>query len=149
MISPETLRFYPIFAELSDEHLRQIASITYKKAYQPGDWIMMEGDPADDLYIILTGQVNVHINVDTAGERRVDMTTVREGELIGWASLFTDTRGASVEARSEVTLAEIDGPALRDLMDTDHTLGYHIMERVALIIYEHLYYTNIQLISLT
>jgi CRP/FNR family cyclic AMP-dependent transcriptional regulator len=148
MISPETLRRYPVFADLSDDHLKNVAMITEQKTYQPGDWIMQEGEPADDLCIILSGQVNIHINIDVAGQRRVDMTTVAEGELLGWAALFTDTRGASVEARTPATLARIDGHALRKLMDEDHTLGYMVMERIALIIYEKLCQTNVQLISL-
>ncbi len=148
MVSPEVLRRYSIFGDLSDDQLKNIAMISNEKQYKAGEWIIHEDEQADALYIVVSGQVNIYVNIDPTGKKRSDVTTISDGSLLGWAALITDTRTASAEARNEATLVAIDGENLKELLDSDHTLGYKIMRQLACNIYEHLRFTNYQLVSL-
>ncbi len=65
MVSPETLQGYPFFAGLSDEELQRIAAITEEKTYGPNTYIGYEGNPAEKLYIVVIGPVEVQINTAT------------------------------------------------------------------------------------
>jgi CRP-like cAMP-binding protein len=134
-----------MFEGLTPEQLKAIAMISKEASYKAGDVIMKEGEAADDLFIVLGGQVNVYVEV---GAGRSDVTSVGEGSLMGWAALITDKRTASADARTDVETVVIDGNRLQDLLDGDHTMGYKIMQRLASTIYEHLRFTNYQLVSL-
>ena len=148
MISEEVLRRYPIFANLSEDQLREIALISEQVSYAAGDQIVHEGDTAVSLYIILSGQANVAIETNLASATHSDIGLVSEGSLVGWAGLLTDKRSASVYAQSDVSAIAVDGNELREMLNSDCDMGYKIMRHLACTIYEHLRFTNYQLVSL-
>jgi CRP/FNR family transcriptional regulator, cyclic AMP receptor protein len=151
MISPEVLRRFPFFSGLDADQLKAIAMMADEVKYQAGEWIIEEDEPADTLYFILKGEVHIFINIDAAGETRTAMTVLTAGETIGWAALLSEieSRNASAETQTDTTVVAIDGEKLRQLLDNDHTLGYTVMQHTAETIYEHLRFTNYQLISLS
>ncbi len=52
----DAFRQVPLFAKLTDEHLDSIAQGT-DVWLQPGDRVATEGDPPDNFYLLLEGQV--------------------------------------------------------------------------------------------
>ena len=72
MISPELLRHYPYFAEISDESLRQIAMIADEQIVPAGTVLFREGDKAEALYILAEGEIDIQYTLGHGGLRTVD-----------------------------------------------------------------------------
>lgn len=131
MISPETLRRFSFFAGVEPALLKEIAMLGEEVAYQADEWLFHQGDPAEALYLILEGSVDLKMNLDEAGTRQVDVCTLVEGDVVGWSALVEPhvyTLGAV--ATGSTRLAKLDGAGLRNLMARDPAAGYWIMQRL-------------------
>ena len=61
---------------------------------------------------------------------------IRTGEFFGWAALIrsAQSRIATASCMTSCSVVAIEGEALLNRMDRDHSLGYAIMSRVSLLI---------------
>ena len=71
MISPEVLRRYPYFGGISDESLKQVAMLADEVKVPAGTQMFNEGDPANYLYLIVRGEVNIQYELGTGELRTV------------------------------------------------------------------------------
>jgi CRP/FNR family transcriptional regulator, cyclic AMP receptor protein len=131
---------------LPAECLRQLASLARRVDIPPGGLVFREGDPANEAYLVVEGNVALDVCAPGVGCRR--LMTVGPGELLGWSpllvqSLFTATARALEPTR---TLA-LDGPRLRALCEGDPRLGYEIMRRTAQALARRLSATRMQLLD--
>src|SRR5207247_4856273 len=55
------LRGLPIFEGLGDGELRKIARLFTQKLYRPGEKIFNKGDSSNEAYVIMRGQVKIHL----------------------------------------------------------------------------------------
>ena len=116
MASPkaEQLRATPLFAELSDELLERLAGHTEPMHLEPGDYLIREGDPAEDLYVVTSGQLEI---TKRSGNADVYLNRVGPGSIQGEiAGLERGQRMASVRAVGQVDLLRIPYAALGDLL---------------------------------
>lgn len=60
MVSPEVLRHYPFFGDLSDAKIKAIAMISEEQSFDEGAVICEEGDTAKALYLLLEGGVSLY-----------------------------------------------------------------------------------------
>jgi CRP/FNR family cyclic AMP-dependent transcriptional regulator len=87
--------------------------------------IFTEGEPADVMYVILSGEVVLtrHGN---------PLSTEGEGDLIGeLAMLKSSTRSCTATASGEVKLARLDGAQLRSLTASNTDFSLHVMAGLA------------------
>ena len=74
--------------------------------------IFTEGDPADQLYVILAGEVELTLHGDSLGSES-------KGSIIGeMAMLESATRNATAVARGKVKLAKLDRAELQKMIST-------------------------------
>jgi CRP-like cAMP-binding protein len=126
MISPESLRRYPYFAGVREESLKQVAMMADEQFIPAGTVLFKEGDPAERLYIIVEGEMDVDYTLGSGETRTVD--TVVAGDLTMWSALVQPHKATAVAtARRDTRLIAIDGPALRELCEQDHDLGYRLL----------------------
>ena len=59
MAAVSFLRNVPVLARLSRELLEQVSEQVVTRSVPAGDWIFHDGDPADGMYIIRGGRVEV------------------------------------------------------------------------------------------
>lgn len=72
--------------------------------------IFTEGDPADQLYVILAGEVELTLHGDSLGSES-------KGSIIGeMAMLESATRNATAVARGKVKLAKLDRSELQKMI---------------------------------
>lgn len=91
-------------------NLGDLAPDSFKiRTVEEGDVIFLEGQPADNAYIILKGHADVVAHNPNTGEF-IPISRMKPGELFGELALLTDkkTRTASVMAADRCELAEID-----------------------------------------
>jgi CRP-like cAMP-binding protein len=144
MISPEVLRRYSYFANISDESLKQLAMMAEEKRVPAGTVMFREGDTAAHLSIILAGEIDIQYELGSGEMRTVDVLTA--GDILGWSALIEPYRYTAIAtATQDVVLARIDGPQLRALCEADAQLGYRLVVQVAKLLGHRLEGARIQL----
>jgi HEAT repeat protein len=116
------LRRVSLFAELAPQDLRTVAAVADERAFVDGETIAGQGEPGDELHIVIDGEVRVvRVDPDTGSDR--ELATRRQGDVVGEMALITqEPRMASLVASGEVrTLrlgrTEFEG-VLRERPDT-------------------------------
>jgi CRP-like cAMP-binding protein len=147
MVSPELLRRYPFFAMLNDEQLKAMAMIADEKTYAKGAILIKENTPANKLMLLLEGDVDLIYS--GGGEGAVVnalVGSIAPGEILGVSSLIEPFMYiCSARNTVQVKVVEIDGAAVRALMQVDKLLGYALMSNVAAAVLERLKYTQVEL----
>jgi CRP-like cAMP-binding protein len=144
MISPELLRRYPYFANVSEESLRHVAMISDEQSIPSGTVFFREGDRAESLYIVTEGEVDIDYTLGSGERRTVD--TVVSGELVMWSALVAPYRStATATARKETKLIAIHAEKLRALCEKEHELGYRLLLSVTKLLATRLEGARVQL----
>lgn len=149
MISPEILRRYPFFACLSDAQQKAVAMIAHEATLKAGSTLFREGQPADTLYLLMSGSVSLCLTttVDEVQPRLcLHVSDINPGDPFGISSLLGgQSHTATAEVAAESHAIVIAARELRQLMDSDCTLGYCLMQQVAAAALESLRLAHIQL----
>jgi CRP-like cAMP-binding protein len=147
MISPELLRRYPFFGLLADDQLKAIAMVAEEKIYPKDTLLVKENTPANKLILLLEGDVDLIYS--GGGEGAICnalVGSIAPGEMLGISSLIEPyTYISSARATIPVKVVEIDGAAVRALMQLDKILGYALMSNTATAVLERLKYTQVEL----
>lgn len=131
MIPLKTLCCYSFYDGLSPEQLQGIAAISDEITFEAGEMILREGELADTLYVVISGQVDIFIGAGPDGRRRIDIARIGEGDILGWSAVVTESRAASAQAATPTRLVATDGMALKALFDLDRDLAFKITWRIA------------------
>ncbi len=148
---------FKFFSEVVPETLEMIAQKGEVLEFGPGDVIFHFDEPAEHLYGLLEGEVDLSIvfidkvlkteieyeeaiqasMVDE--EKSIVIDTVLPNQIFGWASLVGPTR-RTVTARCTETcrVIAIAAADLNAMFAKDHNLGYVIMKKLADIIAKRL-----------
>jgi CRP-like cAMP-binding protein len=150
MISPETLRFYPLFAHQDASMLAQIAELAEDKKVETGYQLFFEGEVAKSLYLVLDGSVVLTMNMGETGDQKIEeLEPVGKGEVVGWSSIVKPhiyKLGAYTGQKSH--LVAFDGEKLRELFDQNPSFGYYFMQKLAEVIGDRLISKCVQIMSL-
>ena len=144
MVSPELLRRYPYFSSLDDDSLKQVAMIAQEKTVPAGTTMFYENDPAEELYVIVEGEVSVDYVLGSGERRTVD--TLGPGDLLVWSALVEPHRTTGIGiATRETQLVAIDACKLRALCEHVPELGVRLMTQVAKLLANRLEGARVQL----
>ena len=75
-----------LFSSLDSESLSILGNKIRIIPYKQGDYICKEGEPADRMYIILSG--NVRVLKKGKGKSQIEITKLKSGSVVGIMSLF-------------------------------------------------------------
>ncbi|NLB89086.1 MAG: cyclic nucleotide-binding domain-containing protein, partial [Syntrophomonadaceae bacterium] len=76
----------PIFSNLNEEEMQQIAEIITDREYKKGETIYLAGDLQESLYIINHGKVKIYKVSETGKEQIIRI--LNPGDFMGELSLF-------------------------------------------------------------
>jgi small-conductance mechanosensitive channel/CRP-like cAMP-binding protein len=100
-----------LFATLTAEQRREIASATTSHVYGSGEAVVRQGEAGHSMFIVGSGQVRVVLEPD-----RREVATIDRGGYFGEMSLLTgEPRTATVVARGDAVVVEIDAELFRQL----------------------------------
>ena len=109
-VSTTVLKTVPLFAGFLDDQLRTIASVVTRRNVPRGAIVIVEGDPTDSLYIVISGRLKVMMS--DADGKEVILAMLGPGEFFGEMGLIDDSpRSAtvmSVEPCELIVLAKRD-----------------------------------------
>ena len=128
------LRRVPLFADLPPHDLLPIAAIASEHSFADADTIAEQGEPGDEMHIIVSGYVMVIIR-ETDGHQEV-LAVRSAGDVIGEMAVITGgARMASLAAKGDVRLLSIERrqfeSVLRERPETALALMRILCERLA------------------
>ena len=117
----EVLSRMPLFARLSDRELLRVMQAVEVRRYDDGQPVISEGDKGDELFIVLSGRVNV----TRGGEI---LTRLGAGEHFGEMALIRAVpRSATVYANGVAELIAIRRIDFFELLRTEHEIAVKML----------------------
>lgn len=148
MINMESiLSEQPFLEGLNVEDFKLIVGCASNVCFDPDQFVLHEGEEANNFYIIRHGKVSVEIN--TAQHGPITVQTIGEGDVLGWSWLVPphywrfDAR--AVEQTRAILL---DGKCIRKKCEENHTLGYELLKRFSIVMMQRFEATRLQLLDI-
>jgi len=124
----QTLRIIPLFAQLTDEKLDELRPALMVQKMEAGEVVVKEGDAADKLFVLVTGEVQVVKNYLEPGAQTMDILT--PGSYFGEMALVGDSsfRSASVLTSDECHFVTLDRDAFQAILHDNPDIAITILE---------------------
>ena len=114
----------PVFHELTPKDFEKIRALGVEKKYEKGELIFSEGDTADYVYFVESGQVSVFIQKFATQE---EICVLGPGTYFGEMALFSkDKRNASVAAVTDTSLLSVPKDKFLKLTEVDQAFADRI-----------------------
>jgi CRP-like cAMP-binding protein len=124
------LRTIPLFAHMSLEQLEAIDALLREAHYVQGETIFREGDPGDELLVILEGEVD--FSKRSASGSDLHLATFRAGSWFGDMAVLSDEpRSATARARTPARILSLRGDRLKELVLEMPELSFEIFRELA------------------
>lgn len=125
----QALRRVDFLAPVNDPDLAVLAADVTHDLYAQGERVFAQGEPGQTFYLIRSGRVGVRVK-DAAGVE-VEVAELDRGDYFGEMSLLTgEPRKATVVAKEDTELLELDRPSFALLLKNNPALGSAMMEVV-------------------
>ena len=118
----------------------------YAVIMEEGKVVFREGEPASQIFLVVSGSVSLEIYAPGVGSKRI--LTIGPGDLLGWTPILEQTRAsATARALSATRAIAINGGQILTLCVHNPSFGYEFMRQVALELAKRLSATRMQLID--
>jgi CRP/FNR family transcriptional regulator, cyclic AMP receptor protein len=140
---PLLLARHPFSSGLSDEQVRRLAECARETRLPAGAFIFREGDPAETLYLLLSGRVALEQHLPGAGP--VQLENLEGGDLLGLSWIHPAGQW-TLDARAiePVEALALDAACVRQLMTTDPEQGFTIATHLIDQLYHRLMRVRLQ-----
>jgi len=130
MITIDFLKKVEVFKHLNDDQLTIIQEYCQTAEFKKGDKIFGVGDDPLYLWVVLTGEVDLHWEIpgrSLSAEKRI--STLAEASSFGWSSLVPPhkSRLSAYCTSDTCTLVKIAKEKLTALFDKEAAIGYKVM----------------------
>lgn len=137
----ELLRRVPVFAEIEPAKLKLLAFMSERVAYDAGQTLCRQGDPADAAYLIIEGEADIILE-SPAGP--VTVATLGANDIVGEMGILGDApRNATVRAQCRLVCLRIAKEPFMRMVREFPNMAVSIMRELA----HRLDLTNKQLLS--
>jgi CRP/FNR family transcriptional regulator, cyclic AMP receptor protein len=114
----------PLFAGFKARHLNKLAAETDELSFEPGQSIVMEGEPGETLFVVLTGQAKV-----TRGGKRVGR--VLPGDFFGELSAIDGgPRSASIVAETPMEVLRLFRRTLTRMIEEEPQVALTLLDGI-------------------
>lgn len=109
------LRNVPLLSHLDDNERMNIADALMTQTYSNGDIVIKQGDPANGMFLVEAGLVDVVVRTDDGVEKTVN--AIQDGGYFGELGLMNNRpRATSIVANGSVRVAFLDVSAFERLL---------------------------------
>ena len=138
---------HPFLTGMSRTHLALLADCAIATHFEKGQTILRKGEFAKGFYLIESGEVILESGEESGEPVVVD--TIRAGDSLGWSWMFPPY----VWRFTAIAVEPIDaiffyGTTLREYCEKDHSLGYELLKRTALVMLRRLQATRERMLSI-
>jgi CRP-like cAMP-binding protein len=145
-----------LFQDLEENEIQQVLQRTAPLNFSAGATILQEGETGDSLFIMCQGEVEITkaltlvLEEDTPREKVMIRLKAEDGICFGeMALLENEARSATVTARSDCSLLELQQKEFLALVRENPQMGLKIMLRLAQLLSRFLRKSNQDVIKLT
>jgi CRP-like cAMP-binding protein len=136
-----------IFEGLSPIERELLIPLFIRCDYQKGDVLFEQGDAAENLYLVVEGELAVRYKPEDGPQLVV--ARVQENGMVGWsAALGRSSYTSSVDCLADCLLLKISRSDLKALCRQDSEICSAILDRLAVIIAERLSNTHNHVLNL-
>jgi diguanylate cyclase (GGDEF)-like protein len=122
-----------IFQDLSEEDRGEVAGRMKLRRCERGELLFREGDPGNELYVVLSGSVAITVTPSTGGE--IVLSRISSGAFFGEMCIIEQApRSATCRAEESCELLALHADAFHDLIATRPRAAAAILRRMAAIV---------------
>jgi CRP-like cAMP-binding protein len=128
-ISPEDLKQVVVFQHATDEDLELILKNSITRSIEEGGFFFMQGDEAEYLYILLSGQVK--LMQSNPNGQQVNLRTIYPWQMFGALGAVRSDGAAypaSAQTLEDCTALAISSLFLRSMLETRPYLSFDLMK---------------------
>ncbi len=127
--------------DLTPEQIAFMTGCAANARFEPGSYVIREGESADRMYLLRAGRVLLEVNVPGSGPLEVE--SLEPGDVLGWSWLFPPyCWHFAARALTPTKAIFFYGTWLRERCDQDPKLGLELMKRVTAVIVRRLQTTR-------
>ncbi len=124
------LMSHDVFQYLRPDQVDAISSAAKEITPVAGTFLFRHGEPAEDFYVLLEGQVRLRLPRSDGGSTLIDEVT--EGAIFGSCVCFQiDTYMLNAQCIQDSRILKIKASTLKKLMDADLVMGYAIQTLIS------------------
>jgi CRP/FNR family transcriptional regulator, cyclic AMP receptor protein len=139
---------HPFLAEMDDQHREIFLHGATEREFAAGEIIFRQGDPANTLYLIQSGEVVIEVISAGCGCGAKAIQTLGGGEVLGWSWLFPPFAwNFQARATKPTRVVCCDGGHLLVQAEEHPAFGYDLMRRITQILIHRLQATRNQLVE--
>ena len=118
----------PLIAGLKEEQIRTLFSISQEITLSNGEYLMREGDPASEMFIIMEGSLEVR-KFDMKYRQDYVINTLHTGDSVGELALLDNgPRSASIRAKTFTCLRKLPFADIHEIANKDNAILSIIFE---------------------
>jgi CRP-like cAMP-binding protein len=115
----------PLFQGISEESMARLAAVTGEQEFEPGQFIVLQGQVGSGLYVILEGEARVVKGTE-------EIARLEPTDFFGELSVIDQRpRNASVQAVQRTTCLALASWDLLDLLESDPKLALNMIKGLA------------------
>jgi CRP-like cAMP-binding protein len=140
------LRGVECLSGVAENDLQQLAGFGRRVDIAEGAVVFREGDAATETFLVVSGSVSLEICAPGVGCRRI--TTIGEGELLGWSPVLDNNQlSATARAVALTELFALPKDEVSGLCERSPQFGYLFMKGVALTLARRLSAARLQILN--
>ena len=121
----ESLRSVPLFADLTEDELEQVASLFKERRFAAGDTVVKEGADGAAFFLIISGEANVTV-------RGTERTSLGSGDYCGEIALIDeDVRSATIMATTDLACYGLTLWEFRPLVVENGAIGWKLLQSLS------------------
>jgi CRP-like cAMP-binding protein len=121
----DALRPVPLFADLTDEELAQVAVLFKERHFAAGDTVVKEGADGAAFFLIVSGEANVTV-------RGAERTSLGPGDYFGEIALIDeDVRSATITATTDLACYGLTLWEFRPLVVDNGAIGWKLLQSLS------------------
>lgn len=126
----ETVSRVPLFSDMNEEYINLVKNLFERFSCRSGTTVIQQGQPAEYLYLIIDGKVQV--SYKPYDGTPITVAHVEKEGLFGWSAVVgSGSYTSSVTAIEDLDTFRIHGDELRKLCLEHPDAGREILERLA------------------
>jgi CRP-like cAMP-binding protein len=123
-VKSNALAGVPLFQGISEASMERLAAVTGEVEFEPGQFIVLQGQVGTGLYVILQGSARVVKGTD-------ELAQLGAGDFFGeLAVIDQQPRSASVQAVEKTRCLALASWDLFDLLESDPKLGLNMIREL-------------------
>ena len=128
MSTEMSLKQVPMFSQLSDEALADVAASLQPRQIAAGEVLFNQGDPGDELMVVESGRIAIFVPVAGAPGGGQSIRLFQPGELLGEMALIDrKPRSASARAEEASRVLVLSGTDFQRLLRQSPEMAFSVM----------------------